>query len=48
LSAYKVPRIIRFVHALPKGPSGKILKRSIDRTELTREPGAGDVPAHRH
>ncbi|MDQ0846426.1 acyl-coenzyme A synthetase/AMP-(fatty) acid ligase [Streptomyces sp. V1I6] len=48
LSAYKVPRIIRFVDALPKGPSGKILKRSIDRTELTREPGAGDVPVRRH
>ncbi|MEU0395308.1 hypothetical protein ABZ208_21460 [Streptomyces sp. NPDC006208] len=45
LSAYKVPRIIRFVDALPKGPSGKILKRSIDRTALTRDPALGDVPA---
>jgi long-chain acyl-CoA synthetase len=48
LSAYKIPRIIRFVDALPKGPSGKILKRSIDRTELTRDPALGDVPARRH
>jgi acyl-CoA synthetase (AMP-forming)/AMP-acid ligase II len=48
LSAYKVPRIIRFVDALPKGPSGKILKRSIDRTELTRDPALGDVPARQY
>ncbi|WLP91658.1 AMP-binding protein [Gordonia sp. NB41Y] len=34
LSAYKVPRIIRFVDALPKGATGKILKRAIDRSEL--------------
>lgn len=34
LSAYKIPRIIKFVDALPKGPSGKILKRAIDITEL--------------
>lgn len=30
LSAYKIPRIIKFVDALPKGPSGKILKRAIE------------------
>ncbi|QKV96199.1 AMP-binding protein [Streptomyces sp. NA02950] len=47
LSAYKVPRIIRFVDELPKGPSGKILKRSIDRTELARAHAPGDVPARR-
>lgn len=34
LSAYKIPRIVSFVDALPKGPSGKILKRSIDRSTL--------------
>ncbi|MFW0794925.1 AMP-binding protein [Gordonia sp. CPCC 205515] len=34
LSAYKVPRIVRFVDALPKGSTGKILKREIDRSEL--------------
>lgn len=36
LSAYKIPRIIRFVDQLPKGSTGKILKRSIDRTQLRR------------
>lgn len=34
LSAYKVPRIYRFVESLPKGPTGKVLKRAIDRDEL--------------
>jgi long-chain acyl-CoA synthetase len=30
LSAYKVPRLFQVVDALPKGATGKILKRSID------------------
>ena len=34
LSAYKIPRIVRFVEQLPKGSTGKILKRDIDRGEL--------------
>ncbi|WP_182348464.1 AMP-binding protein [Tomitella gaofuii] len=34
LSAYKVPRLIRFTDALPKGATGKILKRAIDRAGL--------------
>ncbi|MFW0793191.1 AMP-binding protein [Gordonia sp. CPCC 205515] len=34
LSAYKVPRIYQFVDALPKGATGKILKRAIDREGL--------------
>ncbi|WP_410870046.1 AMP-binding protein [Nocardia sp. A7] len=34
LSAYKIPRIVQFVDALPKGSTGKILKRSIDREAL--------------
>jgi len=38
LSAYKVPRLYQFVDALPKGSTGKILKRAIDRSTLTREP----------
>lgn len=29
LASYKIPRIIEFVEELPKGPSGKILKREI-------------------
>ncbi|WP_042378152.1 AMP-binding protein [Streptacidiphilus melanogenes] len=32
LSAYKVPHLVAFVDALPKGATGKILKRAIDRS----------------
>lgn len=38
LSAYKVPHLFRFVSALPKGPSGKILKRDSGRDGFAREP----------
>ncbi len=34
LSAYKVPHLFAFVDALPKGATGKILKRAIDREQL--------------
>ncbi|NRQ49465.1 AMP-binding protein [Aeromicrobium sp. YC3-14] len=34
LSAYKVPRLYQFVEALPKGATGKILKREIDRDAI--------------
>jgi long-chain acyl-CoA synthetase len=34
VAAYKYPRVIAFVDELPKGPSGKILKRAIDRDAL--------------
>ncbi|MGV9611660.1 class I adenylate-forming enzyme family protein [Nocardia xishanensis] len=37
LSAYKIPRIVKFTDALPKGATGKILKRSIDRESLRGE-----------
>ncbi len=30
LSAYKVPRLFRFSHALPQGSTGKILKRGLE------------------
>jgi long-chain acyl-CoA synthetase len=30
VAAYKYPRVIWFTDALPKGPTGKILKREID------------------
>jgi len=40
LSAYKVPRLYQFVESLPKGPTGKILKREIDR-EAVRTAAAG-------
>jgi long-chain acyl-CoA synthetase len=34
LSAYKVPRLIQFVDTLPKGPTGKIMKRSVSKDGL--------------
>lgn len=34
MSAYKIPRIVRFVPELPKGATGKILKRAIDVSRL--------------
>jgi len=40
LSAYKVPRLYQFVQTLPKGATGKILKREIDR-EAIRTAAAG-------
>ncbi|HEU4971552.1 MAG TPA: hypothetical protein VFT35_06520, partial [Gaiellaceae bacterium] len=39
LAAYKYPRHIVFVAELPKSPTGKILKRSIDLRALRTEPG---------
>lgn len=49
LSAYKVPRCLLVMEALPKGPTGKVLRRAIDRdllaaaimTERTGAGGAG-------
>jgi long-chain acyl-CoA synthetase len=34
VAAYKYPRLIAVVDELPKGPTGKILKRAIDRDVL--------------
>ena len=42
LSAYKVPRLFAFRDELPKGPTGKILKRGIDPD--TFEPFAATEP----
>ncbi len=33
IAAYKYPRVVWFVEELPKGPTGKILKREIERPE---------------
>ena len=47
LSAYKYPRRVWFVEALPKGPTGKILNREIvvpdeeARRDRHNDPGAG-------
>ena len=29
MAAYKYPRLVRFVDAMPLGPSGKVLKREL-------------------
>jgi long-chain acyl-CoA synthetase len=34
LSAYKVPRSLLVMEALPKGPTGKVLRRAIDRSRM--------------
>ena len=34
LSAYKVPHVIVYVTELPKGATGKVLKRAIDRNSI--------------
>lgn len=41
LSAYKVPHLFAFVDALPKGATGKILKRAIDRDDLRQVASGG-------
>jgi long-chain acyl-CoA synthetase len=46
LSAYKVPRCLLVMEALPKGPTGKVLRRAIDRdlmaaAIITERTGAG-------
>ncbi|TQM26431.1 class I adenylate-forming enzyme family protein [Nocardia bhagyanarayanae] len=47
LSAYKIPRIIQFVEQLPKGTTGKILKRDIDRDQLRAAAPSRDAKAVR-
>ncbi|MCQ4122083.1 AMP-binding protein [Rhodococcus tibetensis] len=44
LSAYKIPRIVSIVDTLPKGSTGKILKRSIDRAALRTDALTAEVP----
>jgi long-chain acyl-CoA synthetase len=41
IAAYKYPRLVWFIDDLPKGPTGKILKREIE-TPAAARPGAGD------
>jgi long-chain acyl-CoA synthetase len=36
LAGYRYPRLVAVVEALPKGPSGKIVRRAIDREGLAR------------
>ncbi|WP_277454413.1 AMP-binding protein [Janibacter sp. DB-40] len=42
VAAYKVPRIYQLVEELPKGATGKILKRGIDRESVS---ASGDRPS---
>ena len=42
LAAYKVPRIYQLVEELPKGATGKILKRALDRPTIAT---SGERPA---
>ncbi|HTX86119.1 MAG TPA: long-chain fatty acid--CoA ligase [Streptosporangiaceae bacterium] len=39
VAAYKYPRVVWFLDELPKGVTGKILKREIPRPDLRREQG---------
>lgn len=41
VAAYKYPRIVTFADALPKGPTGKILKREI--VVMQQRPGRPDA-----
>ena len=45
VAAYKYPRQIWFVDELPKGPTGKILKREIEPPERMAEAGEQGGPA---
>ncbi|MGW6159075.1 AMP-binding enzyme, partial [Streptomyces sp. NPDC055144] len=44
LSAYKVPHLVAVVDELPKGATGKILKRAIDPALLKADAGTADAP----
>jgi fatty-acyl-CoA synthase len=40
MAAYKVPRTVQFVDALPKSGSGKVMWRTLQEAEATQKPGA--------
>jgi fatty-acyl-CoA synthase len=41
MAAYKVPRLVQFVDALPKSGTGKVMWRSLQEAEKQRAAGAG-------
>jgi len=41
LADFKCPKTIRFVPDIPKGPTGKLLKRELTRLFAMPEAGAG-------
>lgn len=47
LSAYKVPRLVHVVDALPKGATGKTLKRGISREEVLEKAWRSEAPRGR-
>lgn len=44
MAAYKYPRLVEFVAALPKSPAGKILWRELQARERSREPHHAVLP----
>jgi long-chain acyl-CoA synthetase len=44
VAGYKYPRLVVAVDSLPKGPSGKILKRAIDREPFRKELATRSLP----
>lgn len=47
LASYKIPRIIHFVDALPKGPTGKIRKLDINISNISSDAPATDQATQR-
>ncbi len=43
LALHKCPRHVRFVPALPKGPTGKLLRKALRLTPEAQAPAGGDV-----
>jgi long-chain acyl-CoA synthetase len=44
IAAYKYPRLVWFLDELPKGPTGKILKREIEPPPAAHSASGGEVP----
>ena len=47
VAAYKYQRVVWFVDELPKGPTGKILKREIEVPEWVQSPRAAELSSGR-
>ncbi len=46
IAAYKYPRLVWFLDELPKGPTGKILKREIEPPAAVRSARPEQIPGH--
>ena len=40
MAAYKVPRMVEFVDALPKSATGKVMWRELQEKEMGKQAGA--------